>query len=151
MKRIIEIEDDLDDTIKSCKEDILYDFKDWLRDNFDADSFDEYTQDRSDTVAEIADSNTPIYFSHIDDLDDLYGNEFEKAYNLSGMSDYPDSNHKQVAIYCYLQQQISEYIRFTLQEYFDEFTKLRDNLKNDGKDDNTVNKRLEQFIDEWNI
>uniref|UniRef100_A0A6M3LBY1 Uncharacterized protein n=1 Tax=viral metagenome TaxID=1070528 RepID=A0A6M3LBY1_9ZZZZ len=120
-KRIVEIEDDLDDTVINIKEEILDNFKEYFNENTDIDDFDTYYQDQGcDAVHEIADSNTPIYYSEIDGLYYLYGNEFDEAYKNAGIGDGTEDNHRQVAIYCYLSEKGFDYLR-ELETAFDEW------------------------------
>ena len=111
-KRIVEIEDDLTEIIEGLKEEILEDFKDYFNDNTDMDDFDQYYQAQGcDFVTEASDSSTPIYYSEIDGLYYLYGNEFDDAYDDAGLGNGKEDNHRQVAIYCYISAQGFDYLR----------------------------------------
>ena len=102
--RTIEIEDDLDERVECCKQEILDDFIGYFLENPDMDDFDEYYQAQGcDYVHECCDSNTPISYYHIDGLWYLYSSEFEDAYkDVFGNELYEHQNYKQSAIYCYL-------------------------------------------------
>jgi len=119
MKRTVEIEDDLDERIADIREDMKNDFIDFLKDNKDIVEFDDYYQQQgTDNIHEIVDSSTPIHYSNIDDLYYLYGDEFEEAYKNAGIGSSDENNHKQVAIYCYLEEQAHDYLR-ELEEIFE--------------------------------
>ena len=120
MKRTVVIEDDLEERVDCCKSELLDNFIEYLKDNPDIDDFDEYyQQEASDQIHEIVDSNTPIYYSNIDDLYYLYSDEFEKAYRNAGCYSDPPDNYKQVTIYFYLYEQTSEFLK-ELEEWFDD-------------------------------
>ena len=121
MKRKVEIEDDLQETVDSVKEEIKDNFIDYLKENPDIADFGEYYQAQGcESVHEIADSNTPIYYSNIDGLYYLYGNEFDEAYKNAGIGNGDEDNHRGVAIYCYLSQEGFDYLR-ELEELFGEY------------------------------
>ena len=105
MKRTIEIDDILDDTVEDTKTETIDLLEEIHKENpdFDKDQCVEAMQyDGRDS--EIVDSNTPIYYSKIDGLYYLYANDFDEAYNNAGIGDGSEDNHRQVAIYCYLQE-----------------------------------------------
>lgn len=121
MKRTIEIEDDLDERIASCKQELLDNFIEYLdEDSPDIDDFDTYYQQQGcDAAHEIADSNTPIYNSNIEGLYYLYGDEFDEAYKNAGCYSEPPDNYRQVSIYFYLSQETFDFMR-ELEEWFDD-------------------------------
>ena len=120
MKRTIEIDDDLDERILTCKQELLDDFIEFLDDTPDIDDFDTYYQQQGcDAVHEIADSNTPIYHSDIDGLYYLYSGDFDEAFDNAGCygkGEKPD-NYKQVSIYFYLSEKTFDFMR-ELEEWF---------------------------------
>ena len=121
MKRTVEIDDTLQDDVQTCKEELLEDFIDYLRENPDTSDFDEYYQNQGcDRASEIADSSTPIYYSDIDGLYYLYGNEFDEAYNNAGIGNGTEDGYRQVAIYCYLSEKTFEFMH-NLESWFDSF------------------------------
>ncbi len=120
MKRTIEIDDDLQDRVENCKDELLDAFRDYMEDNADIEDFDTFYQDSgADRAHEIADSNTPIYYSDIDGLYYLYGNEFDEAYENAGIGDKSEDNYRQAAIYCYLSEKTYEFMS-ELQKWFDD-------------------------------
>jgi len=118
MKRQIEIDDTMDETVAQVKEDVKDKFKEIVKANPDYDSDDIY-QEIIDGIHEIVDSNTPIYNKEIDDLYYLYGNELEEAYENAGCYDKQPVNYRQVCIYFYLEEKAHEYLR-ELQDEFED-------------------------------
>ena len=130
-KRTIEIDDDLDDMVENVKEEIKQSFIDYLKENKGNAKFEDYYQDRGcDDVHEIADSSTPVYYSDIDGLYYLYGNEFDEAYENAGIGNYKgwEDNHRQVAIYCYLSEKGFDYLR-ELESLFDDTDNIETLIK----------------------
>ena len=128
MKRTIEIEDDLDETVDGVKEEILDDFIEFLKENKIEDFDDYYQKQGCDRVHEICDSSTPIYYSEIDGLYYLYGDEFEEAYKNAGLGDGSEDNHRQVAIYCYLSEHGFGFLN-EIQEAFEAWLETKKPLK----------------------
>jgi len=111
MKRTIEIEDNLSELVENCKDELLNDFRSYLEDNSDVEDFDTYYQAQgADQLHEISDSSTPIYYNEIDGLYFLHGNDFDEAYNNTGIGDGSEDNHRQVAIWCYLNQETGDFL-----------------------------------------
>ena len=120
MKRTIEIDDNLQETVEDVKQEILDNFKEYFEENSDISDFDEYYQAQGcDAIHEIADDNTPIHYCDIDGLYYLYGDEFEEAYKNAGIGDGGEDNHKQAAIYCYLSEKGFDYLRELEQAFVD--------------------------------
>lgn len=125
--RTIEIEDDLDERVELCKEEILNDFIDYFLENPAMNDFDEYYQAQGcDYVHECCDSNTPIYNSDIDGLWYLYSDFFEDAYkDVLGNELHDSQNYKQSAIYCYLSNAGFEFMN-EIQSEFDDLISIED-------------------------
>lgn len=154
VKRTVEIDDDLDDTKATVKDEVKSDFLDWVEENPDDDDFDDYYQHQgADFVSECADSNTPIYYSDIDGWYYLYGDEFEEAYNNAGIGKGGEDNHKQVAICLYLEQVAYDYHK-ELKEAFDDwrinYGALDSKIKeaNVGKTEEEIDKLIEKAQEE---
>ena len=133
IKRTVEIEDDLQERVENVKQEILDNFKEYFKENSDISNFDTYYQAQGcDSVHELADSSTPIYYSNIDGLYYLYGNEFEEAYENAGIGNGEEDNHKQAAIYCYLSEKGFDYLR-ELEQAFDAWLADAETEEGSGK------------------
>ena len=130
MKRQIEIEDDLQERVDTVKEEIRDNFIDYLKENSDIDKFDTYYQAQGcDNVHEIADGNTPVYYSNINGLYYLYNDKFDEAYENTGLDNSDEDNHKQITIYCYLSEKGFAYLN-ELEELFDEYIIEKNGIQN---------------------
>lgn len=121
MKRNIEIDDTLEETVEQVKVEVKERFDEIVEENPDFDSENIY-QEICDSLGEICDVNTPIHTREIDGLYYLYSDMLEDAYNDAGCYDKQPNNYRQVCIYFYLEQQAHEY----LQELRDEFEEARE-------------------------
>ena len=120
MKRTVEIEDDLEERVEGIEEELKEDFINYLKENKDMTDFNTYYQHQAcDNIHELVDGWTPIYYSEIDGLYYLYGDEFEESYKNAGFGDGTEDNHRQVAIYCYLESKGFDYLR-ELESAFDD-------------------------------
>src|SRR3990167_9880124 len=123
MKRQIEIDDTLQDcvdgAIGSVKEELLS----YLAQNPDTDETPDMGNDLdySGAIHEIVDGAVPIYTSEIDGLYYLYGDELESAYRDAGIGDGREDNHRQVAIYCYIEQEVAEWYRNNASDIFEKW------------------------------
>jgi hypothetical protein len=122
-KRTIEIEDTLDEIIESVKDDIKDLAVEWIKENNEKpDLYNDLDYDGS--FHEIVDGSVPIYTSEINDLFYLYGNEFEEAFENAGIGDKDDehwpSGWKAAAIYCYIEQEVSEWFNDNIEDIYDE-------------------------------
>lgn len=137
-KRMIEIDDNLDDIIQSVKDEILDHAENYFKNNNDVDEWDTYYQaELADAIHEIVDSNTPIYTSEIDGLYYLYGDDAEEAYKNEGIGDGTEDNHRQVALYCLIEEKAWDYVR-DLESQFDEWLTL-------DTDEKTTDKLIEML------
>jgi hypothetical protein len=126
---MVEIDDDLDERITCVKDDIKSQMLELAAENPDM-SWRKLVDSLRDNVSEEVDSSVPIYTSAIDGLYYLYGDEFESAYQDAGIWDGTEKNHKQSAIYCYIEQQVNEWIEDELKDLIegDEITRVREYL-----------------------
>jgi len=150
MKRTIEIEDNLSELVEQCQEELKEDFVDYLRENPDITDFDTYYQKQGcDRVSEIVDSSTPIYYSDIDGLYYLHGNDLDEAYDNAGIGDRSEENYRQGAIYFYLSENTFDYMR-ELQEWFDdEYLPFVEELEDEEISPEEYKDRIEKFIEEF--
>jgi hypothetical protein len=139
MKRTVEINDTLSDTVESACDDVKAEAIRWLDDNGDDDT-DEAPDlgndlDYSGAIHEIVDGATPIYNGEIADLWYLYSDRFEQALNNTGFETTPD-NRQQIAIFCYLEQEIGSWYEDHKEEIFDEWRAAHP-VKEDEEDELT--------------
>lgn len=125
-KRTIEIEDTLDEIIESVKDDVKELIIQWIKDNDEKpDLYNDIDYDGS--FHEIVDGSVPVYTSEINDLFYLYGNEIEDAFDNAGIGDKDDehwpSGWKAAAIYCYIEQEVSEWYNDNIDDIYDEYHK----------------------------
>ena len=121
MKRTIEINDTLQDTVDQCIEDTKELLLEWLQNNPESD-ISEPTEtpclhndlDYDGRFHEIIDGNTPIYYSEIDTIFYLHGHlcedAFENAFGPEAKTEdgWP-CGWKAAAIYQYLSDKTSEW------------------------------------------
>ena len=129
MKRTIEIEDNLDEIVESLIDEVKELFRSYVSENSltEGDTPPDYGDlDYSGSIHECVDSSVPIYTAEIDGLYYLYGDQFETAYDDAGLGDGREENHKQVAIYCYLDAKVCEWFCDEAQAFFDELVSSED-------------------------
>lgn len=125
--RTIEINDTLDEIIESAKIDLKEMVFEYLNDNPDLDeSPDLYNDlDYDGRFHELVDTAVPIYTTEINDLFYLYGSVFERAFEDAGIGDKDDQSWpmgwKSAAIYCYIEQELSEWFAENVEDLFDEW------------------------------
>jgi hypothetical protein len=122
--RQIEIEDNLQEIIDSCIDDLKDMIISYLNDNPDLDEapglFNDI--DHNGAFNELIDGAVPIYTGEINGLWYLYSDEFEEAFDNAGLGSADDfDNYKQVAIYCYLEQEISLWYEENKDDIYDEW------------------------------
>ena len=124
MKRNVEIEDNLDEIIESVKDEVKELAINWIKDNQDKpDLYNDLDYDGS--FHGIVDSSVPIYTREINDLFYLYGNELEDAFDNAGIGDKNDDHWpagwKAAAIYCYIEQEVSEWFNDNIDDLYEEY------------------------------
>ena len=147
--RTIEIEDNMEEIIEDCKKELLDNFCDYLLSNLGIEEFDTYYQAQGcEHVQESADNNTPIYNDDIDGLYFLYGSELDGALEGAGIDTEP-GNRKQTAIYCYISQEVFEFMGDSLEnDLFTRFTDLRNKFYDENNPD-ILKGKLEEEIENW--
>lgn len=127
MKRQIEIEDTLDEIIEGVKDDLKDLFDAYMRDNPDQEEVpDLYNElDYDGSFHEIVDSSVPLNTGEINDLFYLYGNQFEDAFDNAGIGEKNDdgwpAGWKAAAIYCYIEQEISDWYEGNKEDLYEEW------------------------------
>jgi hypothetical protein len=127
VKRTIEIEYTLSEIEESLQSDLRDIVIEYLNDNPDLDeSPDLYNDiDYNGSFHELVDSSVPIYTGEINDLFYLYGNDFEEAFDNAGIGEKDDEHWpmgwKAAAIYCYLEQEVSEWYENNKEDIYDEW------------------------------
>lgn len=141
-KRMVEIEDSLEETLDGCKEELLNDFKEYLKENLDISDFDQYYQAQgNDRATEIGDSSTPVYYSEINDTYYLHSDKLEEAYKNAGIYNEIPDNYKAVCICLYLQQELHEYMHNVLNnDFYEAFVEEKEKESKEA---------LIKFINEW--
>jgi len=123
MKRTVEINDTLDETVKSACDSVKDEALSYLDSNGDEDT-DEAPDlndlDDRGAIHEIIDGATPIYNGEIRDLWYLYASDFEAALDNAGMETTAD-NRQQIAIFCYLEQTVLGWYEGEKGAIFDEW------------------------------
>ena len=107
MKRVIEIEDNLQEYIETAVEEFVEEYREGYLD---------YPQDR---IHEILDSSVPIYTHEIRGLWFLYEDEFIEAYEAAGIGDNPKENEGMTAIYLYMEQEFYELLEENYPEIYE--------------------------------
>lgn len=109
MKRMIEIDDNLDELSKDVREEV-YDrtleiVKEMDEEELSSLSDFSSTHDEiQDLIHEIVDGWVPMYTSDIRGLFFLHKDILEEAYDNAGIGDKKEDNYEQVCIFCYLEE-----------------------------------------------
>lgn len=126
MKRTIEINDILKETVESVIEDVKDELQRFLEEN----KPDELPclnndLDYSGAIHQIIDSNIPIYTHLLEDTWYLYSNELKEALDNAGLYSDEDlaklTNDQMImsAYYCYLQDKVNEWYSEDAESIFD--------------------------------
>ena len=121
--KTVEIEDNLNEIIEGVKDELKDMAIEWIKENKEKpDLFNDLDYDGSFHM--LVDGAVPIYTSEINDLFYLYGNDFEDAFDNAGIGEKEDKNWpmgwKPAAIYCYIEQEVSEWYQQNIDDIFDE-------------------------------
>ncbi len=110
MKKTLEIDDTLDERVETAKEELADTVRSELKDGKSLEKIDE---DICDTISEIADSNTPVYYGEINDIFYLNGSEVEEAFDDAGIGEKNEKDFpcgwKAAAICFYIEAKLNEY------------------------------------------
>ena len=123
VKRMVEIEDNLDQIVKDVQSELKDLVINWIKENnTKPDLSNDIDYDGS--FHKIVDSAVPIYTSEINDLFYLYGDEFEEAFDDAGCGEKDDKGWpmgwKPAAIYFYLEAKCWEWFNENIDEIFEE-------------------------------
>lgn len=125
MKRMVEIDDTLKETVEAAIEDIKSHIDTWHEENSDVDELPDWGDlDHGGRLTEICDSAVPVYDGEIADMFYLHGDDIERAFDDAGFEregEWP-RGWKAAAIMCYIQAQAQEWLQDEGQEYLDELT-----------------------------
>lgn len=135
-KRMIEVDDCLEEQTESAIEDVKQELLNYLEQNPDTDELPCLNNDLdySGAIHEIIDGAVPIYTSDIEAAWYLYGSELEEAYENAGCGDNPRENNGMAAIYYYISDKVNEWYQNSAEEIFDEWKEKRD-AEADEEDD----------------
>ena len=124
MKKTIEIEDNLQEIVDSCIEDVKTELANFLTENPDTDKTPCLNNDLdySGAIHEIIDGAVPIYTQEINDLFYLYGAKIEEAFDNAGIGKKEDKGWpmgwKAAAIYCYIEQKVNSWYQKNADDIF---------------------------------
>ncbi len=119
MKRVIEMEDNLQEIVESAEEDIINEFKEKeiIPEEYINIQDMIYKLDYDGTFHEIIDGSTPISQHEVEDLYYLYRNETDSAFEAAGIGDKSDyDNYKQVALFYLIKEKVIK----SLEDWFNE-------------------------------
>jgi hypothetical protein len=127
MKRTIEIDDTLQERVDTAIEEVTERLRDYLDDNPDTDEVPclHNDLDYNGSVHEIIDGSVPVYTHEIKALWFLYQAELEEAYEQAGFGDNPLENNGMVAIYCYIEQQVTDWYNREAEDIFVQWRESR--------------------------
>jgi hypothetical protein len=122
MERTITVNDTLRERVESAIEDVKNELLNYLKENPDTDEVPDLGNDLdySGAIHEIVDGSVPVYTHEIDTIHFLYGSEVEQAWENAGTGEERDENWKAVAIYYYIDQEVSEWYSENAEEIFNE-------------------------------
>lgn len=111
VKRQIEIEDTLHERVEIAIEEVEDRLRSYLNDNPDIDECPCLNNDLDydGSIHEIIDAAVPLYNYEIKATWYLHDTELEQAYEGSGIGNNPRENNGMIAIYCYIEQKVSEW------------------------------------------
>ena len=133
--RTVEFEDTLTDNVQCAIEEVSELLEQKFKEYPEEDMPDLGELDYDGRVHEIIDSCVPIYTKEIEDTWYLYSDRLEEAYENSGIGDNPRENSGMVAIYCYIEQEVSSWYYDNAEELWEEWQeKYQDDL-DDADDD----------------
>jgi len=130
MKRQIEIEDTLEERTQAVIEEVQELLENFLKSNPDAEECPclHNDLDYDGSVHGIIDSSVPVYTGEIRATWFLHQNKLESAYEDAGLGDNPMDNNGMVAIYCYIEQRVSEWYQAEAEDLFEEWNESKKSI-----------------------
>jgi len=125
MKITVEIDDTLEERVESGVESLKERLDHYVEENPREENYGAARDQLLDEISEIANNETPCGYAEINDLHYLHGDALEQAYQDAGLGAIGDDNWKTTSIYCYLDQEIRNWLYGSGEEYFAE---LREQL-----------------------
>jgi len=123
MERTIKIDDTLQERVDGAKEEVEELLVDYLNENPDVFEVEDADPpclnndlDYDGRFHQIVDSSVPVYTHEIDTTWYLHKNKLEEAYENAGIGKNPLENNGMVAIYCYIEQEVSDWYNENAQE-----------------------------------
>ena len=124
MKKKIEVEDILEERVEMAIEGVTDMLREYCEDNKPSDIPALHEDlDYSGHVHELIDGCVPVYNKELDDTWYLHKNVLIEAYENAGIGEDPSEKNGAVAIYCYLQERVSQWYHENAQELFEGFMK----------------------------
>ena len=121
MKKIVEIEDVLEDCAQQAVGAVEEELKSFLGDNPDKEEVPDLWDDLDyfGAIHEIVDGSVPVYAKEIEDIIYLHGDAVEESYRNAGIGKVGAEGWKGSAIYCYIQDKVAEWYKANAQGIFD--------------------------------
>jgi hypothetical protein len=126
-KRMVEIDDTLQDCVDSAIEEVKAELLSHLEQNPDTDELPDLGNDLdySGAIHQIIDGSVPVYTADINDIMYLHGNDVERAFDDAGIGEKDDEHWpmgwKAAAIYCYIEQEVNQWYYDNASDIFDEW------------------------------
>jgi hypothetical protein len=123
MKRMVEMEDSLDERAQMAIDEVKDLLLEYLEDNPDTDELPclHNDLDYSGAVHGIVDGCVPVYTYEIESNWYLHSNELEEAYENAGVGDNPRENSGMAAIYFYIHEQVCNWYHDEAEDIFEEW------------------------------
>lgn len=131
MKRTIEIDDTLQDSVDGAIDELKDALIEYVRDN-DSDTLPDLNNDLDydGSVHSIVGGSVPVYTHDIKSLWYLHGSKFEEAYENAGVGSNPMENDGMAAIYYYIMEKVQEWYSKEAQNVFDD---LKEKMEYEAK------------------
>jgi len=131
MKRILEVNDVLDECVEEATEEVTRLLREHLEANPDTDELPNLSNDLdySGSVHEVIDSAVPVYDCDIDAIFFLHGDKVEAAFDNVGFGNKTDKGWprgwKPAAVFTYIEQEVHAWWRNNAQDIFDKWQEAK--------------------------